>query len=73
MAKAPKSGERRGNTSKEDEAAAGVSNLKINDAPPPKSKGLDVVKEFENSSSKRSVSFVVVGMYPSGFSSNVND
>jgi elongation factor 1 alpha-like protein len=30
--------------------------------PPPKSKGLDVVKEFENSKNKRSASFVVVGM-----------
>lgn len=42
--------------------ATGLSNLKISDAPPPKSKGLDVVKEFEQSSSKKSSSFVVVGM-----------
>jgi elongation factor 1 alpha-like protein len=46
---------------KADQAASGISNLKISDVPPPKSKGLDVIKEFENSSSKRSVSFVVVG------------
>lgn len=42
---------------------AGVSNLKINDVPPPKSKGLDVIKEYEATSSKRSVSFVVVGKF----------
>lgn len=54
-AKAAKKGE------EEEDAADGVSSLKISDAPPPKSKGLDVIKEFESSSSKRSVSFVVVG------------
>jgi elongation factor 1 alpha-like protein len=35
--------------------------MKISDVPPPKSKGLDVVKEFEASTTKRSISFVVVG------------
>lgn len=38
-----------------------MAKLEISDVPPPKSKGLDVVKEFENSSSKRNASFVVVG------------
>lgn len=38
-----------------------VSGLNINDAPPPKSKGLDVIKEFETSKVKKSISFVVVG------------
>ncbi|KYK55017.1 TEF1 protein [Drechmeria coniospora] len=52
--------------SKEEEVSTDVSNLKINDAPPPKSKGLDVVKEFENSNSKKSVSFVVVGHVDAG-------
>lgn len=45
------------------EAASGIANMKINDAPPPKSKGLDVLKEFEASKGKRSVSFVVVGKH----------
>ena len=40
-----------------------MSQINISDAPPPKSKGIDVVKEFESSSSKRSASFVVVGVY----------
>jgi elongation factor 1 alpha-like protein len=48
-------------TAQEAAVASGVANLKVNDIPPPKSKGLDVVKEFENSNAKRSVSFVVVG------------
>ncbi|KAF9775575.1 hypothetical protein IL306_006316 [Fusarium sp. DS 682] len=43
-----------------------VAGLKIAEAPPPKSKGLDVVKEFENSSNKRSISFVVVGHVDAG-------
>ncbi|KAI6784339.1 elongation factor 1 alpha-like protein [Emericellopsis cladophorae] len=43
-----------------EQAASDLSTLKISDAPPPKTKGLNVVKEFENSASKRSVSFVVV-------------
>ncbi|KFA63578.1 hypothetical protein S40285_04114 [Stachybotrys chlorohalonatus IBT 40285] len=48
------------------EAASGIANMKINDAPPPKSKGLDVLKEFEASKGKRSVSFVVVGHVDAG-------
>lgn len=38
-----------------------VSNLKIKDIPPSKSKDIDVIKEFESSNSKKSLSFVVVG------------
>ncbi|GAB0134437.1 hypothetical protein EsDP_00002810 [Epichloe bromicola] len=37
-----------------------VSNLKVSNVPPPKSKDLDVVKEYESSNSKKSISFVVV-------------
>ncbi|KAG5928356.1 hypothetical protein E4U42_000802 [Claviceps africana] len=43
-----------------------VSNLKVSDVPPPKSKGLDVVKEYEKSNSKKSISFVVVGHVDAG-------
>ncbi|KHO01820.1 TEF1 protein [Metarhizium album ARSEF 1941] len=44
----------------------GVSNLKVSDVPPPKSKGLDVAKEYERSNSKKSISFVVVGHVDAG-------
>ncbi|KAM0426800.1 hypothetical protein ACHAPT_008116 [Fusarium lateritium] len=40
-----------------------VAALKVVEAAPPKSKGLDVLKEFENSVNKRSISFVVVGKF----------
>ncbi|KAM0349036.1 hypothetical protein ACHAPU_003971 [Fusarium lateritium] len=43
-----------------------VAGLKIAEAPPPKSKGLDVLKEYESSSNKRSISFVVVGHVDAG-------
>lgn len=43
------------------DVANGVSNLRVSDAPPPKSKGLDVAKEYEKSNRKKSISFVVVG------------
>ncbi|KAJ4313044.1 hypothetical protein N0V84_009623 [Fusarium piperis] len=43
-----------------------VAELKIAEAAPPKSKGLDVLKEFENSVNKRSISFVVVGHVDAG-------
>ncbi|KAF4977510.1 hypothetical protein FZEAL_5989 [Fusarium zealandicum] len=48
------------------EAEKDVAALKIAEAPPPKSKGLDVLKEFENSANKRSISFVVVGHVDAG-------
>lgn len=48
---------------KESGLASSVSSLKINDGPPPNSKGLDVIKEFEQNASKRNASFVVVGTF----------
>ncbi|KAK7433159.1 hypothetical protein QQZ08_000090 [Neonectria magnoliae] len=51
---------------KEGDGVNDISALQINDAPPPKSKGLDVVKEFESSLNKRSISFVVVGHVDAG-------
>ncbi|KAF4964922.1 hypothetical protein FSARC_7194 [Fusarium sarcochroum] len=48
------------------EAEKDVAGLKIAEAPPPKNKGLDVLKEYENSSNKRSISFVVVGHVDAG-------
>lgn len=51
---------------KEKEIAKDISTLQVSDAPPPKSKGLDVLKEFEKSSNKRSISFVVVGHVDAG-------
>ena len=35
--------------------------MNLDDAPLPKSKNLNVLKEYENSKAKKSVSFVVVG------------
>ena len=46
---------------KAEDISSSVSSLKVSDVPAPKSKGLDVVKEFEQSGAKRSASFVVVG------------
>ncbi|KAF5612215.1 elongation factor 1-alpha [Fusarium tjaetaba] len=43
-----------------------AAELNVVEAPPPKSKGLDVLKEYENSSNKRSISFVVVGHVDAG-------
>ncbi|PFH56039.1 hypothetical protein XA68_17172 [Ophiocordyceps unilateralis] len=51
---------------KEAEVTNGVSSLKVNETPPPKSKGLDVVKELEKSNVKKSTSFVVVGHVDAG-------
>ncbi|KAL7622315.1 hypothetical protein AAE478_007819 [Parahypoxylon ruwenzoriense] len=51
---------------KRDEAVDGVKGLKIDDAPLPKSKNLDVLKEFEKAKSKKSASFVVVGHVDAG-------
>jgi elongation factor 1 alpha-like protein len=39
-----------------------VEALKVDDAPLPKSKNLNVPSEYEKSKSKKSASFVVVGM-----------
>ncbi|KAF7550156.1 hypothetical protein G7046_g8111 [Stylonectria norvegica] len=64
--KASKKSQKDKDAASDDDAINGVAGLKLNDAPPPKSKGLDVVKEFENSSNKRSISFVVVGHVDAG-------
>ncbi|CRK38328.1 hypothetical protein BN1708_007717 [Verticillium longisporum] len=43
-----------------------AKDLSLDDAPPPKSKKINVLQEFENSKSKRSASFVVVGHVDAG-------
>ncbi|PHH81533.1 hypothetical protein CDD82_550 [Ophiocordyceps australis] len=50
---------------KQAQAVEGLSTLKINDSAP-KTKGLDVIQEFQKSNSKRSTSFVVVGHVDAG-------
>ncbi|XXG95976.1 hypothetical protein Hte_002253 [Hypoxylon texense] len=49
-----------------DATADGMSVLKIDDTPLPKSKNLDVLKEFQKTKSKKSASFVVVGHVDAG-------
>ncbi|KAM0331465.1 hypothetical protein ACHAQA_003141 [Verticillium albo-atrum] len=44
----------------------GVKDLSLDDAPPPKSKKINVLQEYEKSKSKRSASFVVVGHVDAG-------
>jgi elongation factor 1 alpha-like protein len=44
-----------------DAVANDVKTLKIDDAPLPKSKNINVLSAFENSKSKKTASFVVVG------------
>ncbi|KAI1473241.1 P-loop containing nucleoside triphosphate hydrolase protein [Daldinia caldariorum] len=51
---------------KVEEITGGVKGLKIPDAPLPKSKNVDVLKEFERSKSKKNASFVVVGHVDAG-------
>lgn len=46
------------------QASEGVKAINVDDAPLPKSKNLNVLKEYKNSKAKKSVSFVVVGKYP---------
>ncbi|KAL7932730.1 hypothetical protein V8C35DRAFT_328333 [Trichoderma chlorosporum] len=65
-AKAPKKSQKSEEAPKEGGLASSVSSLKVSDAPPPKSKGLDVIKEFEQSASKKNASFVVVGHVDAG-------
>lgn len=59
-----------GKKTKKDSSADGVTNgvgaLKIEEAPLPKSKNLDVLSEFKNSKSKKTASFVVVGHVDAG-------
>ncbi|KAH8719915.1 HBS1-like protein [Beauveria bassiana] len=51
---------------KTDDVTKKVAGLKVIDVPPPKTKGLDVVKEYEKSGAKKSTSFVVVGHVDAG-------
>jgi elongation factor 1 alpha-like protein len=44
-----------------DNVTGDLKALKIEEAPLPKSKNLDVLSEFEKSKSKKTASFVVVG------------
>ncbi|KAI0101927.1 hypothetical protein F4776DRAFT_648948, partial [Hypoxylon sp. NC0597] len=52
--------------SKDEGATDGVKGLKIDDTPLPKSKNIDVLKEFSKAKSKKSASFVVVGHVDAG-------
>ncbi|KAI2633384.1 hypothetical protein GGS21DRAFT_520491 [Xylaria nigripes] len=49
-----------------DDAINGMKAVKISDAPLPKSKNIDVLRAFENTKSKKSASFVVVGHVDAG-------
>ncbi|KAH6610581.1 elongation factor tu gtp binding domain [Trichoderma cornu-damae] len=64
--KATKKSQKNEEASKEGGLASSVSSLKMSDGPPPKSKCLDVIREFEQSASKRTASFVVVGHVDAG-------
>ncbi|PTB64630.1 hypothetical protein BBK36DRAFT_1122831 [Trichoderma citrinoviride] len=64
--KTPKKSQKNEESSKEGGLAGGVASLKVTDSPPPKSKGIDVIKEFEQSASKKHASFVVVGHVDAG-------
>ncbi|KAH8195039.1 hypothetical protein TruAng_010794 [Truncatella angustata] len=57
---------KKGGDNKVDEATDGVKALKVDDAPLPKSKNLNVLNEYEKSKSKKSASFVVVGHVDAG-------
>ncbi|RBA16609.1 elongation factor 1-alpha [Fusarium proliferatum] len=65
VAKAPKKAQKEKDKDVS-QVAKDVAELNVVEAPPPKSKGLDVLKEYENSSNKRSISFVVVGHVDAG-------
>ncbi|KAK3394904.1 P-loop containing nucleoside triphosphate hydrolase protein [Podospora didyma] len=49
-----------------DAVTSDIKGLKLEDAPLPKSRNLDVLLEFENSKSKKTASFVVVGHVDAG-------
>ncbi|KAI1805349.1 P-loop containing nucleoside triphosphate hydrolase protein [Daldinia bambusicola] len=57
---------KKASTGKVEAVTGGVKGLKIPDAPLPKSKNVDVLKEFERSKSKKNASFVVVGHVDAG-------
>lgn len=48
---------------KVEEVTDGVKGLNIPETPLPKSKNVDVLKEFEKAKRKKNASFVVVGKY----------
>ncbi|KUI69644.1 HBS1-like protein [Cytospora mali] len=54
------------NAKNKESTEAALKNLKIAETPLPKSKGLNVLKEYENSKLKKHASFVVVGHVDSG-------
>ncbi|KAM0478516.1 hypothetical protein ACHAPX_005105 [Trichoderma viride] len=64
--KSTKKSQKNEEAAKEGGLASSVSSLKLNDGPPPNSKGLDVIKEFEQNASKKNASFVVVGHVDAG-------
>ncbi|KAI3324266.1 hypothetical protein HD806DRAFT_494567 [Xylariaceae sp. AK1471] len=51
---------------KDDSTTDGIKAMKIDDAPLPKSKNLDVIGEFEKAKRKKNASFVVVGHVDAG-------
>jgi len=57
---------KKGSRPSAESVANGVGALKIDDAPLPKSKNLDVLSEFHTSKSKKTASFVVVGHVDAG-------
>lgn len=50
-----------GSDGKNGNITEGIKGVTIDDTPLPKSKNLDVLKEFEKAKAKKSASFVVVG------------
>ncbi|ETS78074.1 hypothetical protein PFICI_10136 [Pestalotiopsis fici W106-1] len=57
---------KKGGDDKVDQTADGIKAIKLDDAPLPKSKNLNVLSEYEKSKSKKSASFVVVGHVDAG-------
>ncbi|KAI4603972.1 Hsp70 suppressor, GTPase facilitates ribosomal subunit dissociation [Pestalotiopsis sp. 9143b] len=57
---------KKGTDDKIDQTADGVKTIKLDDAPLPKSKNLNVLSEYEKKQSKKSASFVVVGHVDAG-------
>ncbi|KAJ2990424.1 hypothetical protein NUW58_g2957 [Xylaria curta] len=55
-----------GSKEKDDDVIDGIKAIKVDDAPLPKSKNLDVISEYEKAESKRNASFVVVGHVDAG-------
>ncbi|KAK4134952.1 hypothetical protein BT67DRAFT_420483 [Trichocladium antarcticum] len=64
--KTPAAQPKKKGTPSADAVAGEVGELKISDAPLPKSRNFDVLSEFEKSKSKKTASFVVVGHVDAG-------